>query len=449
MNETQSFRLIGGTEIVKLPVQHVDGQSVVYRETIEQAFPRVKCVKNGDVPVPCFIKHVPDVILDVALSSIIDPVRNNSSAGVPSMVSTMALNSALTSGGTNARASDPSSLDDSIQDLRVTCALEDTPIDNIGALIPFSGSSDLPASSTSQVMTSSKTMLSFRQVVQLVSKKAPESDGQVQHLRAEMARMIQLQEVSSDKQDKMSQMTIDQHEEIMQLQKASAAKQEEMTQLQKESDAKQEQMLLLQKQLRKDGAEQQRILDQVSELHARVQVVLTQTFELHEYPVPRLFVVLPEDPSAWNAVKPFSNKFRLYFLCECGEHTKALNSKTKIPHHIHLAKHEGYVVARPSEFFEQYGDYVLTILKMLKYGVTVAGVVMPAFSQLVSPDGLGQTLASLELLQKTIVPGVDHVITSIDKTAADESNVVDGVDAQMNIKEALEGVELRKLGTFL
>ncbi|CAO3571880.1 unnamed protein product [Mortierella alpina] len=113
----------------------------------------------------------------------------------------------------------------------------------------------------------------------------------------------------------------------------------------------------------------------------------------------------------------FANKFRLYFLCECGEHTKSINRTTKIPHHIHLAKHERYEIARPSEFFEQYGAYVLTILKMLKYGVTVAGIVMPALSQLITPEVLDDD--------------------------------VKAVTEQVDGKEALEGADLRKLDTFL
>ncbi|KAF9960383.1 hypothetical protein BGZ70_008620 [Mortierella alpina] len=134
------------------------------------------------------------------------------------------------------------------------------------------------------------------------------------------------------------------------------------------------------------------IANNTAAIGSRVQAVLTQTYELHEYPIPRLFVVLPQDPSVWNTLNPFANKFRLYFLCECGEHTKSINSKTGIPHHIHFAKHEGYEIARPSEFFEQYGSYVLTILKMLKYSITVTGIVMPSFSQLLNPDVLGQTI---------------------------------------------------------
>ncbi|KAF9956005.1 hypothetical protein BGZ70_010056, partial [Mortierella alpina] len=212
--------------------------------------------------------------------------------------------------------------------------------------------------------------------------------------------------------------------------------------------AKQEEARLLQVELFNNQIEMkqmhQQVLGQLAVLQSRVQAVFTQNYELHEYPIPRLFVVLPQEPSGWDTVNIFANKFRLYFLCECGEHTKSINSTTKIPHHIHLAKHEGYEIARPSEFFDQYGAYVLTILKMLKYGVTVAGIVMPAFSQLISPEVLGQTIHGLKVLQDTMVPRVDQVIDWIDK----DDNVKE-VTEQVDGKEALEGADLRKLDTFL
>ncbi|KAG0247101.1 hypothetical protein BG011_002002, partial [Mortierella polycephala] len=154
-------------------------------------------------------------------------------------------------------------------------------------------------------------------------------------------------------------------------------------------------------------------------------------------------------PSGWDVLQPFTHKYRLYFLCECGEHTKSINSKSKIPHHIHLAKHEGYEIARPSEFFQQYGPYVLTILKMLKFGVTVAGVAMPALSQLVSPDFLGQTIAGLKELQDNIVPGADQVINWMDKVSMDDGEGIEGATEHKENKEALEGADLRKLETFL
>ncbi|KAG0375797.1 hypothetical protein BGX24_008647 [Mortierella sp. AD032] len=216
-------------------------------------------------------------------------------------------------------------------------------------------------------------------------------------------------------------------------------KQEEVKQLEEPILGNQKEM----KQL------QQRSLDQLAMLQSRVQAVLTQIYELHEYPISRLFVVLPQDPSGWDTVNPFSNKFRLYFLCECGEHTKSISSKTEISHDIHFAKHEGYEVVRPLEFFHIYGPYVLTILKMLKVGVSAAGVAVPAISHLVKLDAIGQATAGLQQLRDNIEPGIDHVIDWMDKVFVNEGEAVDEFAKQMEKKEALEGANLRKLDTFL
>lgn len=48
MEETQSFRLAGTTEIMKIPIRQVDGQNIVCWESIKRAYPEVKCIKNGD-----------------------------------------------------------------------------------------------------------------------------------------------------------------------------------------------------------------------------------------------------------------------------------------------------------------------------------------------------------------------------------------------------------------
>ncbi|KAK3817747.1 MAG: hypothetical protein J3Q66DRAFT_388225 [Benniella sp.] len=208
--------------------------------------------------------------------------------------------------------------------------------------------------------------------------------------------------------------------------------------LQNTLDAKHEEMKRLQKQA----------LDRLALLQNNVQALLTQTYELHEYPIPRLFVVLPDYSSSWDPTDFFSNKFRLYFLCECGEHTKA-TTKSRIPHHIHLAKHRGYEIDRPKEFFRQYGSYVLTILKMLKYGVTVAGVVIPALAQLIRVDALDQATESLRKLANIIEPGMDQVIDHFENVSTDESGKVLEVSQQTRNNEALEGADLRQLETFL
>ncbi|KAF9089834.1 hypothetical protein BGX29_011846, partial [Mortierella sp. GBA35] len=127
---------------------------------------------------------------------------------------------------------------------------------------------------------------------------------------------------------------------------------------------------------------QQQTLDRLALIQNRVQAILVQNYELHEYPIPRLFIVLPKDPTRWDPSRLIQNKFRLYFLCECGDHTRSSqstsNTNNSLPHHIHLAKHEGYDLESPTEFFRQYGSYVLDLLNMLKYGAMVAGLAVPA-----------------------------------------------------------------------
>ncbi|KAG0046120.1 hypothetical protein BGZ83_008700 [Gryganskiella cystojenkinii] len=130
---------------------------------------------------------------------------------------------------------------------------------------------------------------------------------------------------------------------------------------------------------------QQETLDRLIQIQSGIQKVLTQTFELHEYSTPRLFIVLPEmaydglDPTLrlhqWTHVK-----FRLYFLCECGEtHTNPIGGPDGL-NHVHIARHEGYAINRPREFLHKYGPQALQLLYMIKYGITIAGMVIPMLS---------------------------------------------------------------------
>jgi len=206
--------------------------------------------------------------------------------------------------------------------------------------------------------------------------------------------------------------------------------------LQEAFDAKQDEMKNLQIQA----------LDRLALLQNNVKSLLTQTYELHEYPIPRLFIVLPQDRSSWDPLDLFSHKFRLYFLCECGEHTKS--NKSTIPHHIHLAKHEGYDIVRPKEFFRQYSSYVLTILRMLKFGISVAGVAVPAVSLLVCEDTIVKTSSSLRMLIGNLQSGMDETIMYLEKMSK-EDQAINGPSQRMKNNEALEGADLRQLETFL
>ncbi|KAF9271722.1 hypothetical protein BGZ88_005709, partial [Linnemannia elongata] len=196
---------------------------------------------------------------------------------------------------------------------------------------------------------------------------------------------------------------------------------------------------------------QQQALDRLADLQGRVKVLLTATYELHEYPIPRLFIILPRDSSTWDPVSIFSNHFRLYFLCECGEHTKTLSvENTNIPHHIHLAKHEGYDLQRPTEFFRKYGRYMLTLLEMIKYGVTIAGYTVPAISAISAPGAIDMLKVSLD----TISPSaLNQSIEYLQKLSSNElesqGQANDTQSDSFSGQEALEGADLRHLKTFL
>ncbi|KAF9196641.1 hypothetical protein BGZ50_008586 [Haplosporangium sp. Z 11] len=91
------------------------------------------------------------------------------------------------------------------------------------------------------------------------------------------------------------------------------------------------------------------------------------TFELHEYSLSRLFIVLPKiDYQGINPVSILDSitntKFRLFFLCECGSHTYPAGQFKM--NHIHIAK----------------------------YGVSVAGMVVPSLLSIGS-IGLPQSVA--------------------------------------------------------
>ncbi|KAF9090096.1 hypothetical protein BGX27_002350, partial [Mortierella sp. AM989] len=117
--------------------------------------------------------------------------------------------------------------------------------------------------------------------------------------------------------------------------------------------ALQQEMLVLQLEAKKKDEEiislQNQALDRLAILQKHAQAILVQNFELHEYPIPRFFIILPVDQTKWNPKKILENKFRLHFLCECGDHTVKASKTSQ--NNIHIAKHEGYEIRNGTEFF--------------------------------------------------------------------------------------------------
>ncbi|KAI8594932.1 hypothetical protein EDD21DRAFT_409466, partial [Dissophora ornata] len=307
MEDTQSFRLTGESDIEKIRLVNVNGQNIIYWDEIQDVFPGVKYVKNGEVTVakmrdsdenrikPHRIKHCPNVVLDVVLSPISTP--------------------------------------------------------------------------------------------------NPGFEGTVIHKLDEVLKRVQ---EANDR------------------------------------------LILIQ---------------------SKTEAILTQNYELLEYTIPRLFIVLPEKSTPWDPKTMLYTKFRLHFICECGEHTKAPGSK--IPHHLHLANHEGYVVNKPTEFFKKYGPFLTLMLEMIKVGTSIAGHVVPALASLKVVDILDSAQSTIDTVTSKVIKGVDYSL----KYLKESRNLIqksDGVDVDGNARmsqqdldtylngvEGLEGVDLRQLGSYL
>ncbi|KAF9119988.1 hypothetical protein BGW39_011751, partial [Mortierella sp. 14UC] len=192
---------------------------------------------------------------------------------------------------------------------------------------------------------------------------------------------------------------------------------------------------------------QQQALDRLAVIQGRIQAILTQTYELHEYPIPRLFIILPKDTSTWDPANLLNNQFQLYFLCECGEHTKLLDdNNTNTPHHIHIAKHDGYDLQRPTEFFQKYGRYMLILLEMIKHGSTIAGYFIPTLSSVNVSGAIDMFSNSQDTISPTAVnQSIEYLQTFSNK----DSNEQDTDKAESTKQEALEGADLRHLEAFI
>ncbi|KAF9585235.1 hypothetical protein BGW38_003299, partial [Lunasporangiospora selenospora] len=81
-------------------------------------------------------------------------------------------------------------------------------------------------------------------------------------------------------------------------------------------------------------------------------------------------------------------------------------------------------------------------------GISVAGVAVPALSNLFPSDTIGKARISLTQLRYNIEHGMDLMISLMEKISVNEGEAVDEFGEDMEKKE-MEGSDLRKLGAFL
>ncbi|KAF9366391.1 hypothetical protein BGX34_003348 [Mortierella sp. NVP85] len=194
---------------------------------------------------------------------------------------------------------------------------------------------------------------------------------------------------------------------------------------------------------------QQLLLNRQAILQNTVQATARQTFELHEYPIPRLFIVLPKPRRKRDVVlKPFKRQFRLFFLCECGSHTET--GRLSHTQRIHLAKHEGYDLENVDEFFEKYGSYVLAIMKMLRIGLAATGVVIPGLAHFRLVEGIESAAKAIEMVSQNCRPLLDDSIRSLRTQGYElEQRALGPRKMDFSDLNVLEGSDLRQLESFL
>ncbi|KAF9397029.1 hypothetical protein BGX21_009346, partial [Mortierella sp. AD011] len=183
---------------------------------------------------------------------------------------------------------------------------------------------------------------------------------------------------------------------------------------------------------------QKQFLSPLAIIQNRTKVLLSKTYELHESSFPRLFIILPYPEERQDTFgRLTSDQFRLFFLCECTKHTTTEGGD--ILDEIHLANHEGYHISKPTEFFEKFGSYILTVMQMFKYGIAIAGAVVPPLEEINVVKGMDKIQKYIDLTENTIGTMIDESISFLEQQQKRTPNGA-GTTDQIGFDE-LEGLE--------
>ncbi|KAF9953395.1 hypothetical protein BGZ72_005466 [Mortierella alpina] len=145
-----------------------------------------------------------------------------------------------------------------------------------------------------------------------------------------------------------------------------------------------------------DPAERHLVLDRNGILKRIAQSILGQQYEADSCPHPPLFILLPENPLQWSFDNILHNKMRLHFLCDCCTHDRTYNSVQdsmagfSFKQNLHVNDGKGFEI-RMDRFEDQlllikYGHYILHLLRILQYGVSLDSMfIAAAFDRLMPP----------------------------------------------------------------
>ncbi|KAF9961236.1 hypothetical protein BGZ72_004377 [Mortierella alpina] len=487
--KTQLFRLFGKEDIVEITVDQLDGQTIVYWEDIEQVFPGVQHVMHGRVAVsmlrdssrlritPLCIQHWTDAVLEVHLSTAATPVLANHSPlvtisaqvgpasstilGHPA-IHTPAYLAATTS--TSASASTAVCADPPLTTVRAVVAVS-PPADALTSA-PLDVPDDCSLTNASMDAAVDTSPTTSKAMENPVDPPTSNQSGPFSSCAVSVVPLADPPSSSGPKGFKSSSsMTFKESVTSLAIATRSSIESSQTEPSQgfesiaiHKLDALHDQGAMPQQIAQEVWSLQKQMNDRMILIQSKTEAILNQQLELIEYPIPRLFIVLPEEPVKYDPANWFRTKFRVHFICECGKHTEASNSKIK--HHLHLAKHEGYLVREPTEFFKKYGPFLLVMLELIKFGTVVAGHVVPALATLQAVELVDSAKQSVELITAKIdlsLECIDKQLTKVqtllpeDSVNSESRTVTTPQDLANYLRnvEGLKGVELRQLGSFL
>ncbi|KAG0222215.1 hypothetical protein BGX31_009268 [Mortierella sp. GBA43] len=388
MVATQSFRLVGTTQTVDIHCDTVDGENIIFWDEIEYVFPGARLVIKND---------------NVAVKMMRD--SNHNSNHVESSALSGPFQADAACYGTLPRAS----IEDPTQ-----------------YTVPPTNQ-DSTASETCPNVTNKEDMFwrIHKAKIQIHGQLIgllPQESQEVRHIRYKQYRIGDaINQGILNQPDQLRDLFCACHEKLVQEIIKNADMEEQLKELQDLSTSQ-------------------------TTFQEQGKNAMDQALLLNGTAIPRLFIVLPQDTTQWEPLNPFTNRFRLFFLCECGEHTRSSNSR--ILHCTHFAKHEGYDLARPEQFFKEYGGHVLAIHRMIKLGVSVAGLSIPTLSLMVDASMADQHNTSLEELIATIDRGIGQIIGLIEENVVKRSRFAKVTNVAESM-DALNAESMCKLDTFL
>ena len=231
------------------------------------------------------------------------------------------------------------------------------------------------------------------------------------------------------------QQTQDDQQQLQQQLSEAMGKIQHMDQLvqhsQRQHQQLQRQILKMEKVCQQDHSSQG-AFDQFLHAQHLVRSVLVKPPEENLFS--RLFIILPEpSPSVDVRERSCPFQFRLYFLCECRTHSVPRDCNK--PHEVHLTNHPGYDLVNHNNFLKKFGSYLLTMMHMVKYGVTVGGLVVPPLLGLRHAIEDGESQRHLPFIKKNFSRLVDDMITHLQEA-------VGGINCDISTHQSLDSTDL-------